>query len=65
MDGERDVVETSVIAEYLQLVHPGPMRLLPVGSMAALEVRFLDRYFDLHVMEAVQVAVDSALKQVR
>ena len=25
--------------------------------MAALDVRFLDRFFDLHVMEAMQVAV--------
>lgn len=29
--------------------------------MAALDVRFLDRFFDLHVMDAMQVAVDSAL----
>lgn len=32
--------------------------------MAALEVRFLDRFFDLHVMDAMQVAVDSALGRV-
>jgi glutathione S-transferase len=29
--------------------------------MAALDVRFLDRFFDLHVMNAVQHAVDGAL----
>ena len=29
--------------------------------MAALDVRFLDRYFDLYVMSAVQLAVDTAL----
>ena len=29
--------------------------------MTALEVRFLDRFFDLHVMDAMQVAVDAAL----
>ena len=61
VDGERNVVETSVIIEYLQLVYPGPVRLLPADPMAALDVRFLDRFFDLHVMEAMQVAVDSAL----
>ncbi|MGH8833137.1 MAG: glutathione S-transferase family protein, partial [Polaromonas sp.] len=61
VDGERDVVETSVIIEYLQLVYPGPMRLLPTDPMAALEVRFLDRFFDLHVMNAVQHAVNGAL----
>ena len=61
LDGERQVVETSIVIEYLQLVHPGPVRLLPADPLAALDVRFLDRYFDLHVMDAMQVAVDSAL----
>ena len=61
VDGERNVVETSIVIEYLQLTHPGPVRLLPEDPMAALEVRFLDRFFDLHVMDAMQVAVDSAL----
>ena len=64
LDGERQVVETSIIIEYLQLVHPGPVRLLPADPMAALEVRFLDRFFDLHVMDAMQVAVDSALGRI-
>ena len=64
VDGDRTIVESSVIIEYLQLVHPGPVRLLPADSMAALEVRFLDRFFDLHLMDPVQLAVDSALKRV-
>ena len=63
VDGERDIVESSIIIEYLQLAHPGPMRLLPADPMAALDVRLLDRFFDLHVMEAMQVAVFSALKR--
>ena len=29
--------------------------------MAALDVRFMDRFFDLHVMNAMQLAVDGAL----
>ena len=32
--------------------------------MAARSVRFLDRFFDLHIMDAMQVAFDSALKRV-
>jgi glutathione S-transferase len=64
VDGERNIVETSIIIEYLQLVHPGPVRLLPADPMAALDVRFIDRFFDLHVMEAMQIAVDSALGRV-
>ncbi|MBL8700700.1 MAG: glutathione S-transferase family protein [Alphaproteobacteria bacterium] len=63
VDGDRDVVETSIIIEYLQLAHPGPVRLLPSDAMAALDVRFLDRFFDLHVMDAMQIAVESALKR--
>lgn len=61
VDGERNVVETSVIIEYLQIAHPGPVRLIPGDPMAALNVRFLDRFFDLHVMNAAQHAVDGAL----
>src|SRR5271170_343505 len=61
VDGARNVAETSIIIEYLQLVHPGPVRFLPVDPMAALDVRFLDRFFDLHVMTPVQHAVDGAL----
>ncbi|HEY0800232.1 MAG TPA: glutathione S-transferase family protein [Steroidobacteraceae bacterium] len=61
VDGERNHVETSIIIEYLQLVHPGPVRLLPADPMPALDVRFLDRFFDLHVMTPVQHAVGAAL----
>ncbi len=60
-DGERTLAEASIIIEYLQLAHPGPVRLLPADPMAALDVRFLDRFFDLHVMDAMQIAVESAL----
>ncbi len=61
VDGECNVAETPIIIEHLQLVHPGPVRLLPAEPMAALDVRFLDRFFDLHVMSPVQHAVSGAL----
>jgi glutathione S-transferase/uncharacterized protein YndB with AHSA1/START domain len=61
VDGERDVAETSIIIEYLQLRHPGPVRLLPADPVDALDVRFMDRFFDLHVMTPVQHAVGGAL----
>jgi len=61
VDGERNVVETSIIIEYLQLAHPGPVRLLPDDPLSALDVRFMDRFFDLHVMSMVQHAVNGAL----
>ena len=46
-DGERRIVEASLIIEYLQQTSPGPVRLIPDDLAAALEVRFLDRFFDL------------------
>ena len=61
VDGARNVVETSIIVEYLHLAHPGPVRLLPDDPLAALDVRFMDRFFDLHVMNMVQHAVNGAL----
>ncbi|CAN7642478.1 glutathione S-transferase family protein [Acidovorax sp. LjRoot194] len=61
VDGERTVVESSIVIEHLQLAHPGPVRLIPLDPKAALEVRFMDRFFDLHVMAPVQQAVSAAL----
>lgn len=61
VDDGYSVVETSIIIEYLQMKHPGPVRLLPSDPVTALDVRFMDRFFDLHVMNAAQHAVDGAL----
>jgi glutathione S-transferase len=61
VEGERSIAETSIIIEYLQLQHPGPVRLLPADPLAALDIRFLDRFFDLHVMNMVLHAVEGAL----
>ncbi len=61
LDGEHTVAETSIIIEHLQLYHPGPVKLIPDDPKAALDVRFMDRFFDLHVMEAQQIAVASKL----
>ena len=61
VDNDRTIAETSIIIEYLQLAHPGPIRLLPDDPMAALDVRFLDRFFDLHVMSPIQLAVSGAM----
>ncbi len=53
-DGGRTVVESSIIIEHLALYHPGPVRLLPEDPRAALDVRFLDRFFDNYVMTPMQ-----------
>ncbi len=61
LDGERQIVESSIIIEHLQLAHPGPVRFLPADPAAALDVRFFDRFYDLHVMGPMQHAVGGAL----
>lgn len=61
IDGPREIAESSIILEYLHLSRRLAVPLLPADPMEALEVRFLDRFFDLHVMDAAQHAVDGAL----
>jgi hypothetical protein len=60
----RSVAEASIIIEYLQMNPPGPVRLIPEDPAAALEVRFMDRFFDLYVMDGMQIAVEAALGRV-
>lgn len=60
-DGERVVLETSAIIEYLQLHHPGPVRLIPDGD-AGIEVRMLDRIFDNYVMGSMNTPVANVLR---
>lgn len=56
------VFEASIIVEYLQIHHPGPVRLIPDDPAAALEVRLLDRFFDNHVATPQQKLVFDALR---
>lgn len=62
VDAGRTVAETSIIIEHLDLHHRGPVRFLPDAAEAALEVRFMDRFFDNHVMTPMQKPVAEALK---
>jgi glutathione S-transferase len=57
VDGDRTVVEASVIIEYLGLHHRGPVRLVPEDARDALEVRMLDRFFDNYVSTPQQKIV--------
>jgi glutathione S-transferase len=61
LDGDRAVFETSIIIEYLQDHHPGPNRWIPGGD-EGLRVRFFDRFFDLYIMNTMQVGVANALR---
>lgn len=49
-EGGRVVLEATIIIEYLQRHHPGPVKLIPDDPDLALEVRMLDRFFDNYVM---------------
>ena len=59
-DGE-PVMETTCIIEHLQAHHPGTNRWIPDGELGR-RVRFLDRFFDLHVQGNMQPAVNDALR---
>jgi glutathione S-transferase len=63
VDDGRTVVESTIIIEHLMLEHGGRVRWLPEDPLAALEVRFLDRFFDNDVMTAMQKPVFAAIKQ--
>ena len=62
VDAGRTIVESTIIIEHLMLEHGGRVRWLPDDPLAALEVRFLDRFFDNDVMTAMQGPVNEALR---
>jgi glutathione S-transferase len=62
VDDGRTVVEATIIVEYLDLAHRGPVRLVPDDPRAALDVRTMDRVFDNYVMTPMQKIVGDALR---
>ncbi|PXA83163.1 glutathione S-transferase [Nostoc sp. 3335mG] len=62
IDGDRTVVESSVIIEYLALFHSGPVSLIPFDPDKALRVRFFDRAFDNYVMTPMNKIVGDFLR---
>lgn len=64
LDGERTIVESSIIIEYVDLRDPGPIRLIPQDPSAAVEARMLDRIFDNYVMAPMQKIVLNRLRPV-
>jgi glutathione S-transferase len=62
VDGDRAVMEASIIIEYLGLYHPGPVPLLPADARAALEVRSMDRFFDNYISTPQQKIVYDSLR---
>lgn len=61
LDDGRPVIETTVIIEHLQAHHAGHTRWIPDGELGR-QVRFLDRFFDLYVMNNMTCPVFDALR---
>jgi glutathione S-transferase len=63
-DADRDcfLAETSIIMEYLQVRHPGPVRLFPDAEEARLDARLWDRFFDLYVSQPMQKIVTDRIR---
>ncbi len=62
VDGEQTLIEASIIIEHLALDHPGPVQLIPGDPRAALEVRWLDRFFDNYVSTPQQKIVFDSIR---
>jgi glutathione S-transferase len=56
------VPETSVILDYLDAHHPGPVRFTPADPDAAWRTRLWDRFFDLYVMTPMQKIVGDRIR---
>lgn len=57
-------IESSIIIEHIDALVPGYGRLIPDDPKAALQVRFMDRVFDNHVMGVMQQVVNEFLRPV-
>ncbi len=64
VDGERDetIAESTIVIEYLDAFHPGPVRFIPADPDGAWRVRFWDRFFDHYVHEPMQKIVIDELR---
>jgi glutathione S-transferase len=62
LDDGAALIEASIIIEHVEIRHPGPIRLIPRDPAAALEVRFMDRFFDNYVATPQQTCVFDALR---
>ncbi|HEY4370876.1 MAG TPA: glutathione S-transferase family protein [Burkholderiales bacterium] len=62
VDDGRPVAEATIIIEHLDLHHPGARRMIPADPKAALEVRFIDRFFDNYVQTPMQAIVADAMR---
>ncbi len=62
VDRGQTIPEASIIIEHLQLHHPGALRVIPEDPRAAIDVRFMDRFFDNYVMTPMQKIVGDSIR---
>jgi glutathione S-transferase len=60
-DGDAVLIESTIVIEHLDLAYPETRRLIPADPHEALQVRFMDRVFDNHVMANMQAVVGEHL----
>jgi glutathione S-transferase len=63
VEAGRPIAEATIIIGHLALHHPGPVRLIPDEPAAALEARFVDRFFDNYVQTPQQKIVFDAMRE--
>ncbi|MFO1236535.1 MAG: glutathione S-transferase family protein [Alphaproteobacteria bacterium] len=63
VDGERTVIESAAIIEYLDLHHGGAPPMVPADPRIAIEARQMDGIFDDYVMSVVTRMVLSVLRE--
>lgn len=63
-DGARGAVvpETSIIIDYLDAHHPGPIRFVPEDPEGARQARLWDRIFDAYVQAPMQKIVGDRIR---
>jgi glutathione S-transferase len=59
---QQTIPESTLIIEYLGRHYPGPVKLIPEEAEAAARVRAADRFYDLHVHDAMQKVVGDKLR---
>ena len=59
---DRIIPESSIIIEYLQQHYPGKTRFVPADAELARQMRFQDRFYDLHLNVPMQKVVTDRLR---
>lgn len=62
IDGDATILEATIIIEHLDIHYPGTTRFIPANARDALDVRFMDRFFDNYVQTPQQKFVFDALR---